>query len=94
MHDEEVYGSNSFFCHNAKQLGCHVEGACEDRLYMMYQLKLVTLDEHHQALCFICLPSIALVTTGFIGNITIFNTNTLHVETMVELVFENCTNGN
>ena len=58
------------------------------------QAKLVTLDEHHQALLFTCLPSIALVTTDFIGNITIFNTNTLHVEALVELVFENCINGN
>ncbi len=61
---------------------------------MTYQAKLVTMDEHHQALLFTCLPSVALVTTGFIGNITIFNTNTLHVETMVELLFENCTNAN
>ena len=58
------------------------------------QSKLPTLDEHHQALIFTCLPSIALVTTGFTGNITIFNTNALHAETLVELVFENCTNCN
>ena len=58
------------------------------------EAKLVTLDEHHQALLFTCLPSIALVTTGFIVNITIFNTDTLHVEALVELVFENCTNDN
>ena len=58
------------------------------------QAKLFTLDEHHQALLFTCLPSIALATTGFIGNNTIYKTNTLHVETLVELVFEKCTNGN
>ena len=58
------------------------------------QAKLVTLDEHHQALFLPTLPSIALVTTGFIGNITIFNTDTLHVEALVELVLENCTNDN
>ena len=28
------WSSNSFFCHNTKLKGCHVEGACEDRLYM------------------------------------------------------------
>ena len=58
------------------------------------QSKLVTLDEHHQALPFTCLPSVALVTTGFIVNMSIFNTNTLHLEALVELIFENCTNGN